>query len=95
MFIVSETKRFAVDIEKNEEHMNQLQVSISELKVTLKGLEVLVHRISTNEKAIQEQGETVSQLESFKSKATAISGTVWAVLGLAITIMAIFLAKAE
>lgn len=93
MFIVSETKRFAVDIQTNETQMTNLRESISDLKVTLRGLELIVTQIASNEQAIQQLTERVYSLETFKTKAIAVSSTVWAALGLAITIMAIFLAQ--
>lgn len=94
MFIVSETKRFAVEIERNEGQMITLRESIADLKITLKGLEVLVTRISKNENDIEEHKTKIEGLLSFKAKATAVSGTVWAVLGIAITILSVFLSQA-
>ena len=93
MFIVSETKRFAVDIQKNEDQMLILRESISDLKVTLKGLELIVTRIAENEEEIQKNIVRLSSLERFKSRAIAVSSTVWAILGVAITIMAVFLSR--
>ena len=91
MFIVSESERFSKALEANDGHMRELQETVNDLKVNLKGLEIVLQQIANLRKDFQTSESDLSALKHFKTRAVAISSTVWAVLSVALVIMGVFL----
>ncbi len=78
-------------VEANDGHMRELQETVNDLKVNLKGLEIVLQQIANLRKDFQTSESDLSALKHFKTRAVAISSTVWAVLSVALVIMGVFL----
>lgn len=91
MFIVAETKRFAMELEKNDEMMYNVQTSLSELRVSLGELNVFRQRLHTLESGCESNNKSIDDLKEFKTRAMTASGVAWALVLVAVTVVGIVL----